>query len=104
MLLKTKIQFGYLGIMITSVSIFCVGIKNPDVRIRKCLEYISVKLSLFIYIFHSLISKTVLMGFSFLRISVDGVYQWVHPILTLFLTICFSAMINEIISRASKKE
>lgn len=100
-LLKCKIEYQYLGILIASPALFLIGVKNPDVKISKTVEYIGDKLSLFIYILHPLVSTAVSFTVMLIGINKEGIYSYFHPILTLIATIIVATLF-ELIFRNRK--
>lgn len=94
-LLKTKVNYNYWGVLLTAPSLFAIGIKNPNLKVSKAIEFIGDKLSLFIYIFHPLVSQCILAlvgKLEFCQKNVDiykyiYIYIYIHPIITLIATI-----------------
>lgn len=86
-LLKTKVNYNYWGGLLTAPSLFAIGIKNPNLKVSKAIEFIGDKLSLFIYIFHPLVSQCILALVGKLEFCQKNVDIYIHPIITLIATI-----------------
>ena len=97
-ILETPVDFSSLGLLLAAPSLFLIGVKNCSINISKPVEYIAEKLSLFIYIFHSLVSSVISYAARFIGIDKVGIYSYIHPIITLFATIMV-AMILELVFR-----
>lgn len=97
-LLNTTINYNYLGVVLTAPSLFLIAIKHPNIAISKLIEYIGEKLSLFIYIFHPLISSVIMLGMKVLGINRGGIYTYFHPVITLIASIIV-AIVFEVIFR-----
>ena len=95
-ILKTAVNYYYVGVLLTAPSLFLIGVKNSNIKISKPVEYISEKLSLYIYIFHVLVSSA--LGFVIRIIGIDrnGVYAFFHPILTLITSIAVAMAFAQI--------
>lgn len=101
---KTPINYGCIGYIPYSISLFILAVNNPKRRLCKSLEYIGSNLSLYVYIIHPLVGNVIalfLSTFSIIDIN-SNVYRWCHPILGLILTLVFSLFIYSFIE-ASKK-
>lgn len=100
-----KIKFTSVGYIPFATALFVMALKHGERSICKPLEYLGDKLSLWIYIFHvptSMMLKLVLK--TLFGVSTDnGVYLWIHPILTLFAVIIISYVFNLIITKISVK-
>ena len=87
-LLNTVVNYNYVGVLLTAPALFLIGVKNPTVKISKYVEFIAEKLSLFIYIFHSLVSSVVHIAFKHVvGINQDGIYAYFHPVFSLIASI-----------------
>ncbi len=86
-LLNTKVNYNYVGVLLTAPALFMIGIKNADMKVNSIVEFIGDKLSLFIYILHPLVSTLVIYMIKFFGINGEGSYLYVHPIITLIVTI-----------------
>ena len=100
-LLKTTVNYNYVGVLLTAPALFLIGIKNPDISISSPVEYIGEKLSLFIYIFHPLVSSAVMVAMKLLGVNRDGIYTYFHPIVTLAASIAV-AIFFELVFRNKK--
>lgn len=90
------IKYYYFGVVVTAPSLFLIGIKNSKIHVNKFVVYIGDKLSLFIYIFHVIISRFIYIIVKFMKINTEGLYAYFHPIVTLCVTIIFSVMLEYI--------
>lgn len=90
-----------VGVLVTAPAIFLIGIKNSGISIPKAVSYIGDKLSLFIYIIHLPVSLILIFVESHMGINDDPVILYIHPLLTLVVTIIGSAML-ELIFRNEK--
>ena len=100
-ILDLPVKYHYVGVLVTAPAIFLIGIKNSDISIPKAISYIGDKLSLFIYIIHLPVSLILIFVESHMGINDDPVILYIHPLLTLVVTIIGSAML-ELIFRNEK--
>lgn len=98
-LFKPTIDYSCLGILFMSPSLFLIGVKNPNIKITRFIEFIGDKLSMYIYIFHLMISWLIMSQVKFLGINIDGIYSYFYPIFTLTVTILISALFNLILKK-----
>lgn len=91
-LLKTKVNYNSVGVLLTAPALFMIGIKNSNIKVNNLVEFVGDKLSLFIYILHPLVSILIMYVVKFLRINWEGAYLYVHPIITLIVTIGVSLL------------
>jgi len=94
--LKISVDYNYIGVLITAPSLFLIGIKNPNIKIAKPVEYVAEKISLFIYIFHTSVSGIIMIYANIIGINTIGVYAYIHPLLTLALTITISVLCEKL--------
>lgn len=79
-----------------SLMLLCV--RNESLKVPRFFSYTGDKLSLFIYIFHVPISK--LIHYTVVHGGMDtiGIYEWIHPIVTILesilVSICFVKIIK----------
>lgn len=100
-ILDLPVKYHYVGVLVTAPAIFLIGIKNSGISIPKSISYIGDKLSLFIYIIHLPVSLILIFVESHMGINDDSVILYIHPLLTLVVTIIGSAML-ELIFRNEK--
>lgn len=93
-----KINYNYIGVLITAPSLFILAIKNSNIKISKPIEYIAEKLSLFIYIFHPLVSSIIIIFMKNI-ININGIYTYFHPVITLFASIFVSLIFDLLLSK-----
>lgn len=102
-ILKTPVNYYYVGVLLTAPSLFLIGVKNSNIRISRAVEYIAEKLSLFIYIFHSIVSAGVKTIVKTAGIDTSGVYNYIHPVLTLAATIAVAMVFSYIFKNKKLK-
>ncbi len=92
-ILKTKINFSCIGIIIYSISIFLIAIKYSDKSFNKIIEYIGDKLSLNIYIFHIIIANILsYLVKAIFNFAIENTYYF--PIIVLASSLLFSFTID----------
>ncbi len=96
---KPTINYSCLGLLFISPALFLIGIKNPDIKINKFIEFIGDKLSMYIYIFHLIISWLIISRIKLFGINIDGIYSYIHPIFTLIATILISSIFYFILKK-----
>lgn len=100
-ILGTRIDFNDLGVLLTAPSLFLLGVKNPDIKIDGIVRYIGDTLSLYIYIFHLLVSKV--FNSLFERYTND-LYLYIYPLLILTLTIVVSHFFVQFLNKTNMKK
>ena len=99
------VNFGVVGYIPYAFGLFTLTLKEPNVSACKAAEFIGEKLSLNIYIFHTLIYKVLVL----IRRGVFGIntesdlWAWSCPILVLVCTI-FVSWLLYIISGSIKRK
>lgn len=104
-LFKTSIDISCVGLFLYVAAIFITGIKYSNMKISNILVYIGEKLSLYIYISHSLIGCLIIFLAKIL-LKVDIHSTWLTPIIVAISTIVFSYFtykINTIYVQSHKK-
>ncbi|MCI7767954.1 MAG: acyltransferase [Oscillospiraceae bacterium] len=104
-LFSLPLKFTIIGYLPYSVGLFALSLKNPYNSVCKVIEYIGEKLSLNIYIFHSLInSVTGFMCHRILGIDTETcVWQWCRPIIVLICTILASWLVHIILNNIKSR-
>lgn len=75
-----KVDITYLGIIMYSVSLFLLAVRNPKTVLSPKLEMIGMKYSLYVYVLHQLIDYII-----------DGyINAWLKPIIVLVVTLLVS--------------
>lgn len=95
---KTTVKFSCVGIVFFAIALFLLAVKHPKKTISKVVEYIGDRLSLNIYIFHSILAGVIDITFKkMLKIDIAGGmwYQWLKPILTLGAAIFLAFLIEK---------
>lgn len=92
------INYSCIFLIPYSIAIFLLGVKNPDRSASKFLEYIGEKLSLFVYIFHILISSVYgLLARCLFHVDLESeLYQWTKPLLVISFSIFTAFVVNKI--------
>ena len=87
-----KLKWNVIGYLPYAFSLFTLALKNPHVNICKPLAFIGDKLSLYIYIHHSIIGHIIMVvSKNLFHIDTEGlVYMWCKPLIALGITILFS--------------
>lgn len=99
------VNFGVVGYIPYAFGLFTLTLKEPNVSVCKAAEFIGEKLSLNIYIFHTLIYKVLVL----IRRGIFGIntesdlWAWSCPILVLVCTI-FVSWLLYIISGSIKRK
>lgn len=96
-LLGTYVNFTCVGLLFYSLAVFLIGVKNPDKRLGRLIEYIGEKLSLNIYIWHCAVE-------GLLKYIVDNclgivINQWIYPIVVALATILVAFLIRVVTIR-----
>ena len=98
-------NFSEFAIVIYSISLFLLAIKNPTVHISKIFEFIGDKLSLNVYIWHIIIARILNVFINHLGLAQNNIYLTVRPIVVVFFTLLISWLIyiiNNWFSSANK--
>ena len=92
-LLKTKVDFSEIGVVVLSIGIFMLAMKNGTASISRDVEFIGDKLSQNIYILHVLIAY--LLGAFINKLGVLNFLQngWIYPILVCVVSIAISYVV-----------
>lgn len=85
-LLKTKTNYEYLGVLLTAPALFIFGIKNNEMKVNSAINFIGERLTLYIYILHFIVSWLILIMLGQLAVNTQGVYAYCHPVITLAAT------------------
>lgn len=95
---NSRINYSCFFLIPYSIAIFLLGAKNPDTSVSKFLEYVGEKLSLFVYIFHILISGIYgLLATRLFHIDLESAfYQWTRPLLVISFSILIAFVVNKI--------
>lgn len=90
-ILNFSIKFNSIGIILYSIELFALALKNPTKSKCKFIENIGEKLSLYIYIFHCLIDVVIehLLR-TMLNTTTNNIYLWCRPIIVLILSVITS--------------
>ncbi|WP_408071413.1 acyltransferase family protein [Butyrivibrio sp. JL13D10] len=93
---KSRLDFSCVGIFLVSASLFIAAIKYKDISVSKTIEYLGDKLSLNVYIFHSIIAWIfVVVAECLLPIdTANGLFPWINPVLTAVATIFLAQIIE----------
>ena len=99
------INYSCIFLIPYSIAIFLLGVKNPEKSVSIFLEYIGEKLSLFVYIFHILISNIYgLLAKCLLHVNLESTfYQWTKPLLVISFSIFFAFVVNKIQTTVSNR-
>ncbi len=95
-ILKTPVDYNYAGVLLTAPSLFLIGVKNRSIRIGKPIEFIAEKLSLFIYIFHPLVSNVIRFAADAAGVAQKGVFLYLHPVITLAVTMVVAMALERV--------
>jgi peptidoglycan/LPS O-acetylase OafA/YrhL len=72
---NTQVKFSCIGVVLYSVSLFALALKNYDKSICGLIDFIGDKLSLNVYIFHVIISGVITLVFKhILKINTGGCF------------------------------
>lgn len=101
-ILKLKIDFSCIGYLPISLSLFIISIKYSDVHISKFFEYIGKHLSIYVYIFHLLVSYICKFLINYTKISnIDYIFPFIVIIFTLFTATIYNYLLNKIKNMAN---
>lgn len=93
---KMPIDISCAGIALYSVGLFLLAIKYPNYFQRKAMIYIGKKLSLDVYIFHTLIAGVISVILKQFMNTEGVIYPWFRPILVVCITLVFAFVINKL--------
>lgn len=93
-----------IGIVILSTSIFAFAIKYPNIKKLKIMKYIGANLSLYIYIFHTLIDSMLVVVLSKFIDTNNTVLSYLQPIIVLLLTTVFSLVLYAVLGYVKSKK
>ena len=88
-----RIDISSIGIMMYSIAIFLIALQNSNKHVCNMLEYVGDKLSLNVYILHVPIGGIIMAIARQLNLS-SNIYLWIHPVLSIALTLLISYLIN----------
>lgn len=85
--------------------LFMFAIKNPTVFVWKPMAFIGAKLSLFVYIIHSMIGDIFHMFFHRFAESISNTpwYPWISPVCVVALTLLAGYLFMKIMDAMKKK-
>lgn len=98
-LVTLPIDISCLGIAMYSIGFFQLAIAYPQKTFGHKIEYIGNKLSLDVYIFHTLVAGVIGILLGFFINTDDIVFLWVKPILVAVLTISFAEILYRLKER-----
>ncbi len=100
-LFDTYFKFTCIGYIPYAISIFLFAVKYPTKRMSVLIEFIGAKLSLYIYVLHSLVGPVMNTFFKHLfNINIESnLYLWVRPFIVLFVTLILSLLIKMLLDR-----
>jgi len=97
------IKFTVIGYIPYAFGLFVLTLKNPGQSICRPMEYIGDCLSLYIYILHTLIGKTLNIILEKLKFDTNNmIYLWFKPIIAVLLSIFVSWIIYSFVKTRSK--
>ena len=87
----------YIGSLFILVAIIVVFIKYPNITHPHTLIALA-GCSTYIYVFHPLVSSTILRGYSLIHINYKSsvLLQTLHPLITCLITTCFVYILDKI--------
>lgn len=99
------LKFRVVGYIPYAFGLFTLSLKKPNNSVCKIIEYIGEKLSLNIYIFHTLIGSVIsLICSKVLGIDIEGgIWLWCRPIIVLICTIFASWVVYFIMNSISNR-
>lgn len=95
---SVNIHLYYIGTILHTIPLFIIAIKYPNIKVNKFINYIGDSLSMYIYIYHIVVSNILLFIANILDLKND-IYLFFHPIVTLIVTILFSIISNKLYKR-----
>ena len=93
--LKLPIRLDTIGSIPYAFGLFNIALKNPQKSANKLIEYIGEKLSLNIYILHTLLDDIIglIIGNIFVYDISFFIFNWCRPIIVLIVSIAVSLII-----------
>ncbi len=89
-------NFSKIAIVIYATFLFLLAIKNSTTNINKAVEFIGDKLSLNIYILHTIIAKVLSTLLNRLDFAQDNIYLVIKPLFVVLISLLISWMIYKI--------
>jgi surface polysaccharide O-acyltransferase-like enzyme len=91
-ILKSRIDFQFVGTLPYALGLFILTLKNPNKSLNKYMEFIGEKLSLNIYILHTLLNGIIgiILGDGFAYDTANFIFNWCRPIIVLMASIAVS--------------
>lgn len=101
-----KLKCNVIGYFPYAAALFTLALKYPNVQIGKPIAFIGDKLSLYVYIHHSIIGRLLtVLAENLLHIDTEGaIYLWCKPFIALGITILFSWMLLRIKQSIQKRK
>lgn len=84
------IDFSEIGVIIYSIALFALAIRNPSIHISRKIEKIGDDYSLYIYIIHIAVGGILEMIVQFIGWNQFRIYLWIKPIVVVLISIVLS--------------
>lgn len=89
-LLGFKVDLSEIGMVIYPAAVFVLAVKNPSACPCSAAEKLGRVYSRYVYVFHIAVNISVLLAARALGLREYAFYGWIHPVITVVLTIAVS--------------
>ena len=95
-----KLQFSEVGSLPYAAGLFILGLKNPDVHVSRTIEYTGRRLSLDVYVFHTLIVSVIVYVAGHVGVDpANQIFGWPLPFITVICSIGFAWILDKLKNR-----